>query len=240
MTQFAPPAPHENVVVLTGAGVSAESGISTFRDANGLWERYRFDEVASPRAFAYDPALVWRFYKMRWENASSAQPNAGHFALAELERGLGERFTLVTQNVDGLHQASGSKRVLEMHGSLRRTLCTQCGATHPTDTVDLAPSIPSCPSCNGDLRPDIVWFGETPHYLKEIDSLLRNADVLLVAGTSGNVYPAAQFVHIASHFGARTLAVNLEPPENASAFDAFMQGKSGDVLPELANAWLSG
>ena len=235
-----PPGPNDFVTVLTGAGVSAESGIRTFRDAGGLWESHRFEDVASPRAFARDPALVWRFYKMRWANASSARPNPAHEALAALEEALPGRFCLVTQNVDGLHQLAGSKHVREMHGSLRRCRCTACGQMHAITSIDLSPTVPLCPTCDGRLRPDIVWFGEMPHYMPEIDAALRRAGVLLVAGTSGVVYPAAQFVALARGYGARTVGVNLEPPANRGLFHHFLQGRAGEVLPLLAQAWSKG
>ncbi|MCD4828586.1 MAG: NAD-dependent deacylase [Candidatus Cloacimonetes bacterium] len=235
-----PPAPTltDFLTVLTGAGVSAESGIRTFRDAGGLWESHRLEEVASPPAFARDPELVWRFYKARWENASRARPNPAHEALAAMGAALAGRFVLITQNVDGLHQCAGSAGVLDMHGSLHRCRCTRCDTHYSMRNVDLTPALPACPACGGLLRPDIVWFGEMPHYLDEIEVALRRTTLFLVAGTSGVVYPAAQFVQMARRNGASAIGVNLEPPDNIACFDTFIQGRAGVVLPQLAAAWL--
>ncbi len=228
------------LLVLTGAGISAESGLKTFRDSDGLWEGHRVDEVATPEAFQRDPQLVWRFYKTRLEQASQSAPNPGHLALAELENWLGDNFTLVTQNVDGLHTAAGNTRVIEMHGALRTCICTSCEIRFQVDEVDLEPDLPVCPRCGGLLRPDIVWFGEFPHRLQEIDHLLRNCDVFLVVGTSGVVYPAAGFVMTARYLGAKTIAVNLNPSENHEFIDEFHQGRAGEILPRLVENWMGG
>lgn len=231
------------VLVLTGAGVSAESGVPTFRDANGLWETHAVEEVASPEGFAQDPALVWRFYAQRRAGVAGVEPNAGHRALAALERRLGDRFLLVTQNVDGLHLRAGSERVIELHGSLVHSRCAVCDRPPFLDpTPHAAP--PVCERCAARgrralLRPHIVWFGELldPGHLARIDAFLgeRSAGrtLFLAVGTSGAVYPAAGLVQRARSLGAETWLVNAEPADNAAAFHHFVQGKSAQVLPAL-------
>lgn len=226
------------VVVLTGAGVSAESGLKTFRDSDGLWENHPVTEVATPEAYQRDPAMVWRFYKERWKQARQAQPNPAHKALARLEEWLGDNFNLITQNVDGLHSRAGNKNVIEMHGSLENGLCVSCGGRSPMDSIDLEPNIPPCPKCSSELRPDIVWFGEMPYRMQEIDRLLQSCDVFMVVGTSGVVYPAAGFVMTAAYLGAKTLAVNLEAGEMPQFVDEFHEGKAGELLPGLVDAWI--
>lgn len=226
------------VVVLTGAGVSAESGLKTFRDSDGLWENHPVTDVATPEAYQRDPAMVWRFYKERWKQARQAQPNPAHKALARLEEWLGENFSLITQNVDGLHSRAGNKNVIEMHGSLENGLCVSCGGRAPMDSIDLAPDIPPCPKCSSELRPDIVWFGEMPYRMQEIDSLLQSCNVFMVVGTSGVVYPAAGFVMTAAYLGAKTLAVNLEAGEMPHFVDEFHEGKAGELLPGLVDTWI--
>jgi NAD-dependent deacetylase len=233
------------VLVLTGAGVSAESGIATFRGSSGLWENHRVEDVASPAGFQRDPALVWRFYSERRAAAMDVVPNRGHVALASLEEKLGDRFLLATQNIDGLHQAAGTRRVIEMHGSLWKTRCTRC-ARAPFDDRDVYTSqnLPGCGQCDARgefalLRPHIVWFGEAldPADLSRIDEFLR-ADagdrlVFVSCGTSGLVHPAAGIARVARSRGAQTWLVNLELPENASDFEHTVLGKSGEILPEL-------
>lgn len=226
------------LLVLTGAGISAESGIKTFRDSGGLWENHRMEDVATPEAFQRDPKMVWRFYKDRREQAKQAAPNPGHLALAKLEQWLGDNFHLITQNVDGLHSAAGNSRVIEMHGALSTCLCTRCGIRFYLEEVDISPDLPLCPKCQGNLRPDIVWFGELPYRMDEIDSLLHSCDVFLVVGTSGAVYPAAGFVMTASYLGAKTIAVNLGSMEQSEFIDEFIQGQAGEVLPRLAEQWM--
>ncbi len=226
------------MVVLTGAGVSAESGLKTFRDSDGLWENHPVTEVATPQAYQRDPAMVWRFYKERWKQARQALPNPAHDALARLEDWLGDNFKLITQNVDGLHSRAGNKNVIEMHGSLENGLCNSCGKRSPMDSIDLQPEIPSCPNCGSGLRPDIVWFGEMPYRMQEIDRLLQSCDVFMVVGTSGVVYPAAGFVMTAAYLGAKTLAVNLEAGEMPHFVDEFHQGKAGELLPTLVDTWI--
>ncbi len=233
------------LLVLTGAGVSAESGLATFRDSNGLWEQHRVEDVASPDGFIRDPGLVWKFYSLRREQAKTVEPNAGHLALAEVEKRLGDGFLLVTQNVDGLHQRAGSERVIEIHGSLFKTKCSSCDLEPFHDeAMYLGPRLPGCDICEGRghkalLRPDIVWFGEMldPGHLQAIDSFMRRDRgsrlVFVAVGTSGAVWPAAGLVNLARGLGASTCLVNAEPAENTARFHRFVQGKSAEVLPAL-------
>jgi NAD-dependent deacetylase len=233
------------LVVLTGAGVSAESGVRTFRDSNGLWENHPVEQVATPEGFRADPGLVWRFYSERRRQATSVHPNPGHLALADAESRMGERFLLATQNVDGLHHRAGSRRLVEMHGSLFRTRCSECDRPAFADeSLHLTGDVPACELCAaagrpGQLRPDIVWFGEMldPGDLRRIDDFMSDARhgrfVFLAVGTSGVVYPAAGLVLHARGYGAETWLVNAEPPENRGAFQHFVEGPSGRVLPEL-------
>lgn len=231
--------PKMNITVLTGAGISAESGIRTFRDTGGLWENHRIEDVATPEGFAINPELVWNFYKERQKNASEAKPNPAHFALAELEEKFGKNLQIVTQNVDGLHRKAGSNNVYEMHGRLDKCFCIDCFSKYDNSSIDLSVKIPLCPKCGGKLRPDIVWFGEIPYYLDTIEKLILNCDVFMVVGTSGVVYPAAGFVMSAKYHGAVTIGINLEKPSNADFFDQFYIGKAGDLLPDLIEQWLN-
>lgn len=227
------------VLVLTGAGVSAESGIPTFRDGNGLWENHRVEDVASPEGFARDPALVWRFYSLRREAAAKCAPNPGHVALAALEARLGDRYLLATQNVDGLHRAVGGERVVEMHGNLFTSRCALCARPPFRDEKLYPDALPICDRCGGMLRPHIVWFGEMldPADLQRIQDFINEARthrfVFLAAGTSGVVYPAAGLVEACKRAGAETVLVNLEAPANVRAFDRVIEGRSGAVLPAL-------
>jgi NAD-dependent deacetylase len=227
------------LIVLTGAGISAESGIKTFRDNNGMWENHDVEEVATSKGFQQDPKLVWKFYKARYEQLSTVKPNRGHFALVELQKYLQDNFTLITQNVDGLHIIAGNKNVLEMHGSLRNCFCSKCNSFFDMSAIELSCDIPKCNKCGGYLRPDVVWFGEMPYFLDKIETELHNADFFLVIGTSGVVYPAAQFLQLAKAFGAKTIGVNLAPPQNVNLLDEFHQGKAGEILPELVKIWTS-
>ena len=229
------------VLVLTGAGISAESGLGTFRGPGGLWEGHRVEQVASPEGFAADPELVWRFYSMRRRDAAAAEPNAAHRALAALEDRLGDRFLLATQNVDGLHARAGSRRLVEVHGTLWRTRCSACMRPAFVDsTFPVEPPLPRC-ACGALLRPDIVWFGELLDAADthRIDRFMREAGrsgdpfVFLAVGTSGNVYPAAGYVTAARFFGARTWLANLDAAENAGAFDHLVEGPAGSTLPGL-------
>ncbi|MCK9557972.1 MAG: NAD-dependent deacylase [Candidatus Cloacimonetes bacterium] len=220
-------------LVLTGAGISAESGIRTFRDSGGLWEDHRVEDVASPQGFQKNPKLVWGFYKERYGDSINVDPNPAHLALKRMEDALGDNFHLITQNVDGLHTKAGNKRIYEMHGSLKSCFCVSCRSRYQLDEIDLDMDVPLCPKCSGFLRPDIVWFGEIPYYLYEIEGKLKNCDVFIVVGTSGTVFPAAGFVMTAKYFGAHTIAVNLDKPDNFNFIDEFFQGKSGDLIPPL-------
>jgi NAD-dependent deacetylase len=228
------------LLVLTGAGVSAESGLPTYRGSGGLWRSHAFERLASPEGFRADPALVWRFYSERREAALAARPNAGHRALAEIERRMGERFLLVTQNVDGLHRRAGSERLIEIHGRLLGTRCSRCGRPEtPDETAYPEGTIPRCDRCDGPLRPAVVWFGEAldPAHLAAVDDFLDRWSggrlVFLAAGTSGAVWPAAGFVDLARSRGAETWLVNAEPADNTGRFDEVREGPSGTLLPDL-------
>jgi NAD-dependent deacetylase len=232
------------LLVLTGAGVSAESGVPTFRDANGLWESHPIEKVATPEGFAEDPRLVWRFYSERRRKAKAVHPNPGHHALAEAERRMGDRFLLVTQNVDGLHRRAGSRRLVEVHGNLFESRCSVCPREPFPDDREHLGDPPPCEECRaagrgGLLRPAVVWFGELldPARLERIsafvDEARRRRLAFLAVGTSGVVYPAAGLVHEARAAGAEAWLVNVEPPDNARAFHRVVQGPSGKVLPDL-------
>ncbi len=231
-----------SVVVVTGAGVSAESGIATFRDRGGIWEQYDLERVATPEGFAADPDLVWRFYSERREQVLRCEPNPAHRAIAALERFLEERgrFLLVTQNVDGLHERAGSRAVLAIHGSLLRTRCSNdaCETRPFDDERSYKDGAPRCPHCGFLLRPDVVWFGEylDPEMERHARLAIADCDLFLAAGTSGVVYPVAGYVEIASDMGVPRVLVNLEPPANLRAFTSFYQGKAGEVLPVLLAA----
>lgn len=223
----------KNYLILTGAGISAESGIRTFRDNDGLWEDHDVNEVASIDGYRRNPELVWHFYKERYAQSMEVSPNPGHYALVELEKALGDNFHIITQNVDALHIRAGNQRVIEMHGSLQDCFCESCDTHYKMADIDLSLSRPLCPKCTGYLRPDIVWFGEIPYKMDQIEALLRKCDVFMVIGTSGVVYPAAGLVMTAKYLGAKTIAVNLNKPDNLSFIDEFHQGKSGEILPKL-------
>ncbi|GGA13092.1 NAD-dependent deacylase [Neptunicoccus cionae] len=227
------------IVILTGAGISAESGLGTFRDAGGLWEKYPIEQVATPEGFAADPALVHGFYNARRANSQSAAPNAAHDALAKLEGKIGENLLIVTQNVDDLHERAGSKSVWHMHGALNRAKCAACEQTWNAPS-EMHPDDP-CPHCRTPAtRPDIVWFGEMPYYMEEIYDRLHQADLFVSIGTSGNVYPAAGFVQEAANAGARTLELNLEPSLGASSFDESRNGPASQIVPEWVDSLLKG
>ncbi len=229
-----------NIVILTGAGISAESGVNTFRDRNGIWSRVRLEDVATPEAFAAHPGRVQKFYNQRRAQLPSVKPNPAHHALVRLEQSHAGSVTIVTQNVDDLHERAGSQNIIHMHGELNRSLCAACGASAP-HRGDL--SIDSeCASCGaiGRLRPDIVWFGEMPYQMDRIYDLLRDCDLFLSVGTSGNVYPAAQFVQEADRHGAHTVEINLEPSLGVSDFADTRHGKAGTLLPTFVDEVLSG
>ena len=228
------------VAVLTGAGVSAESGVPTFRASDGLWEGHRIEDVASPDGFYRDPRLVWQFYNGRRANVAQVRPNPGHLALAEIEDRYGAGFTLVTQNVDGLHQVAGNRNVLEVHGSLQRTRCTECGAVRDRGLEPLA-DMPTCDLCAGLLRPDIVWFGEMlPSAVWESAvAAVEACDVFLVVGTSAVVHPAAGLISLAHRYGgsrnrgATVIEVNLTPTVASEAAHIGLYGPSGQTLPRV-------
>jgi NAD-dependent deacetylase len=223
------------VTVLTGAGVSAESGLAIFRGAGGLWEGHRVEEVATPFAFERDPALVWRFYNMRREALCRAAPNPGHLALVDLERRKGaENFALITQNVDGLHGAAGSTGVLELHGNLRHVRCTGCAAVNDRGLESL-PELPQCPTCSSLLRPDIVWFHEAlpMEVWNRAERAARMCNCLIVAGTSAIVYPAAGLIEMAAASGAGVIEMNLVRTAASVHASVFLEGPTGRLLPEL-------
>lgn len=231
----------KRIVILTGAGLSAESGLATFRDKDGIWSKYDISEVATPEAFARDPAKVHDFYNQRRRGLRLAAPNTAHLALARLEREFPGQVTIVTQNIDPLHEAAGSQRLIHMHGELLKALCAHCDARHPWHD-DLSTEV-ACPSCGraGGMRPDVVWFGEMPYQMDEIYDLLAEADLFASIGTSGTVYPAAGFVREALTAGAHTVELNLEPSEGTSLFAEKIHGPATQVVTQwverlLANA----
>ncbi|MFF2274639.1 NAD-dependent deacylase [Agromyces sp. NPDC058126] len=227
------------VVVLTGAGISAESGVPTFRDADGLWEGHRVEDVATPEAFERDPDTVQRFYDERRRAVALVAPNPAHAALARLEDELGDELLVVTQNIDALHELAGSTRVLHMHGELGTALCTSCGARTPAEG-DLIRR-PPCPVCGArKLRPDVVWFGEMPYGLDRIDAALADCEVFVAIGTSGAVYPAAGFVSTATARGARTVELNLAASEITGLFDEVRHGPASTVVPAWCDELLGG
>ncbi len=220
-------------MVLTGAGISAESGIRTFRGSDGLWEEHRIEEVATPQAFARHPALVYRFYNERRQQllSDTVQPNAAHHALARLEREYKGTVNIVTQNVDNLHERAGSHKLIHMHGELLKSRCVSCGdVAAGVVTLD---QHDQCRVCNhrGVLRPHIVWFGEVPFQMEEIAELLAHCTLFISIGTSGNVYPAAGFAKIAAESGARTLELNLEASSTPGNFDEARYGPAGTIVP---------
>lgn len=227
--------PSDRVFVLTGAGISAESGLPTFRASDGLWAGHRVEDVCTPEALEENPALVWQFYSERRAQGEKAQPNPAHIALAELEFRLGDRFFLCTQNVDDLHERAGSKRMVHMHGELAKSRCEdECGEPPIEDRAIYGSleEVPRC-SCGARLRPHIVFFGEIPLDMNRIEREIAESTVMIVVGTSGSVYPAANFVNWARRTGARTVYIGPERPLNAAAFTQIVEGKAGEVLPGL-------
>jgi NAD-dependent deacetylase len=219
-----------HIAVLSGAGISAESGIPTFRGAGGLWRNFRPEELATPEAFDRDPATVWEWYLWRRELIAQAQPNAGHFALAKLEE-HSPHFSLITQNVDGLHDRAGSRRILKVHGDIWINRCIRCGR----ETTSLPPErLPRC-ACGGLLRPDVVWFGEAlpQDVWLEAETAAAEADVLLVVGTSAQVYPAAGLVPYAQRNGASVIEVNPEATPFSESIDYCLRGPAGEILPQI-------
>jgi NAD-dependent deacetylase len=224
----------DRVFVLTGAGISAESGLATFRGSGGLWNGYRVEEVATPEAWGADPALVWRFYSGRRRDAMAAEPNAGHRALADVERKMGDRLFVCTQNVDDLHERAGLSNVHHMHGSLFESRCVRCEEPFMDRRLyEDAGALPVCEACGAAVRPHIVWFGEMPLDMERIYDELARATQLLVVGTSGSVYPAAGFAQVARRRGIPTVYVGPEEPLNAEAFTEIVLGTGVEVLPRL-------
>ncbi|HSH42988.1 MAG TPA: Sir2 family NAD+-dependent deacetylase [Arenicellales bacterium] len=231
-----------SIVVLTGAGVSAESGLDTFRGAGGIWENHRVEDVATPEAFARDPELVHSFYNLRRRRlvAGDVRPNAAHLALARLESGFPGDFLLVTQNIDDLHERAGSRAPVHMHGELRKVRCAACGEVREA-SGDLAVG-DACDRCGrrGGMRPHVVWFGEEPLEMERVLDRLQRCDLFVAIGTSGRVYPAAGFVEIARHAGAHTVELNLDRSEASDVFDECVQGPATESVPALVERLLSG
>lgn len=228
-----------NIVILTGAGISAESGIETFRAETGLWAQHKVEDVATPEGFARDPAKVVTFYNGRRANAAEAQPNAAHKALARLEESFDGDVLVVTQNVDDLHERGGTQNLIHMHGALNSALCGACDHRWPAPMQMHVGE--ACPSCDAPAaRPDIVWFGEMPYQMERIFETLSRADLFVAIGTSGNVYPAAGFVAEAARSGAATLEINLEPSAVGSQFDDALMGPATHTVPTWVDSILNG
>jgi NAD-dependent deacetylase len=230
----------KRIVILTGAGLSAESGIATFRDRGGIWSTVRIEDVATPEAFARNPARVHEFYNTRRRAGIGVQPNTAHTALARLEQAWGDGLLIVTQNIDSLHEAAGSKNLLHMHGELGQAFCWHCQTRAPV-SGDLS-AADRCGGCGktGGMRPDIVWFGEMPYHMERIEAALAAADLFISIGTSGNVYPAAGFVAGARRHGAYTVELNLEPSEGARLFHDAIHGPATQVVPAFVDRLLAG
>ncbi|MES2337790.1 MAG: NAD-dependent deacylase [Pseudomonadota bacterium] len=227
-----------SIVVLTGAGISAESGIATFRGPGGLWEGHRVEDVCTPQALAADPVLVHRFYDLRRAALDTVEPNAAHLALARLDAAWPGDLLIVTQNVDDLHERAGATRMLHMHGELRSALCAACGARRSWDGA--LPPGSMCSACGrAALRPDIVFFGEMPYEMDRIEAALAGCDLFVSIGTSGAVYPAAGFVRTARYHGAQTLELNLDPSDGSIHFDESRMGRAGELVPAWVDAVLA-
>jgi NAD-dependent protein deacetylase/lipoamidase len=225
------------VTVLTGAGISAESGVPTFRGKDGLWQGFRATELATPEAFAHDPKLVWRFYNWRRELLAPLQPNPAHEALVRLERRV-PQFTLLTQNIDDLHRKAGSRNIVELHGNIWLVRCSRCLRVRRNEEVPL-PELPTCAECGDLLRPHVVWFGEAldPADLERAVDASRSCQVMLVIGTSAVVQPAASLALVARERGARVVEVNLEATPYTHLLDAALHGKAGTLVPQLVEGW---
>lgn len=221
-----------NIVVLTGAGLSAESGLATFRDQGGIWAQYDYREVATPEGYARNPALVLDFYNQRRRQNAGIEPNAAHFALARLEAEHPGDVLIVTQNIDPLHEAAGSRNLIHMHGEIAKALCADCGARAAWGLADITLES-ECPACGGAgrMRPDVVWFGEMPYQMERIDEAVQGCDLFLSIGTSGTVYPAAGFAAEARRVGAYVAELNLEPSQGASLFHEAIQGRATEIVP---------
>lgn len=224
----------QSITILTGAGISADSGVPTFRGADGLWRNFRAEDLATPEAFERDPRLVWEWYDWRRELIATKEPNPAHAALAQLEGRLMDRMWLITQNVDGLHRQAGSRRLSEIHGNIWMVRCTSCGAVTEDRRVPI-PILPTCPSCKALLRPHIVWFGESldPNDIRRCGEALRSCDLMLVIGTSGVVYPAAGFAGTAKEAGAFVIEINLDETPQSDLVDLSLRGKAKDLVPQL-------
>jgi len=222
-----------SVAVLTGAGISADSGVPTFRGQDGLWRNFRAEDLATPEAFSRDPRLVWEWYDWRRSLIATKSPNAAHQALVELERRC-ERFWLITQNVDGLHAVAGSQSLIELHGNIWKVRCTQCGGVSENHDVPIAILL-YCTDCGGLLRPHIVWFGESlnPEDMARSEAALQACELLLIIGTSGVVYPAAAFASVARAAGAFVAELNLDPTPNSSLVNMSLQGRAKEIVPQL-------
>lgn len=225
------------IVILTGAGISAESGVPTFRGPDGLWEGHRVEDVATPQAYARDPVLVQRFYDARRSALARVAPNPAHRALARLDAEWAGELLIVTQNVDDLHERAGTARLVHMHGASKSALCGRCGVVQPWET-DLTGAAPC--GCGGTLRPDIVWFGEMPYHMARIETAIEACDLFVSIGTSGAVYPAAGFVDAARHAGAATLELNLDPSAGTALFDATRRGPASVLVPAWVDEVLAG
>jgi len=228
--------PKDNVFILTGAGISAESGISTFRDPDGIWQKWNPQRVATPEAWQADPNLVWKFYSERRQKATAVRPNPAHFALAELETSLHDRLFVCTQNIDPLHEMAGSRRVIHMHGELMKSRCDRCSRPPFADAETHFDAVPRC-SCGGRIRPHICWFGEVPYAMDAVLGALEDCQVFITIGSSGTVEPAASFALWAGagnrREGARKYYVGLESPANCMFFDEVFLGKAGQLVPQL-------
>jgi NAD-dependent deacetylase len=230
---------YKNIVILTGAGLSAESGLHTFRDKDGIWSKYDYRDVATPKGYWRNPALVLNFYNERRRQNAGVKPNAAHIALARLEAEYPGHVLTVTQNIDPLHEMAGSRNLIHMHGEIAKALCSSCGARHGIGYEDLTlKSV--CPACagKGTLRPDVVWFGEMPYRMEEIYRALSFCNLFLSIGTSGTVYPAASFVLEAAQAGAHTVELNLEPSEGAAGFHEAIHGRATEIVPAYVDRLL--
>ncbi|MCL6740648.1 NAD-dependent deacylase [Sphingomonas sp. RB56-2] len=230
-----------NIVVLTGAGISAESGLATFRGPDGLWEGHRVEDVATPEAFARDPGLVQQFYDARRVRLGEVEPNAAHVALARLDSEWPGELLIITQNVDDLHERAGAKRLLHMHGELASGWCLACSSRFPWSGSMADGAGNQCPRCGlfGQVRPDIVWFGEMPYEMDRIEEALSHCDLFASIGTSGAVYPAAGFVQTARYCGAHTVEINLEPSQGSLFFDERRYGPAGEEVPKWVDELLA-
>ena len=224
----------QSITILTGAGISADSGVPTFRGADGLWRNFRAEDLATPEAFERDPRLVWEWYNWRRELIATKSPNPAHVALAELERRANHRIWLITQNVDGLHHVAGSRRLSEIHGNIWMVRCTACGLVAEDHRIPI-PILPTCGTCGALVRPHIVWFGEPldATELLRCSEALKSCDLLLVIGTSGVVYPAAGFVSVAKQTGATVVEINLDETPQSDIVDLTLRGRAKDLVPQL-------